>query len=131
VYVEVDDTGAVQSVHVDGYHYLVKSYPEPLTTDGGRPTLRAADDYHFYTATQDVGEDTAMYDMADRYGPWIRNGWSVHEPAVLNPWTVKTRGHWWDESYGVSAEAVYWRSLLKASESTGIDFAGAAASDLS
>ncbi|MFC7134325.1 MULTISPECIES: twin-arginine translocation signal domain-containing protein [Salinibaculum] len=132
VYVEVDETGAIESVHVDGYHYLLKSYPSAVPTTGEtHPTLKAVNPYHFYVATTEVGETVDLADMHDRYGPWIRNGWNVHEPAVLNPWKVKSRKHWWpDGTFGYSRRAFYWDTLLGISQSTGIDVRGAQESDL-
>jgi len=132
VYMQVDeDTGDVQRVLVDGYHYLVGTYETPDLVDDAHPTLYVQKPHHFYTETTQEGELVELADMADRYGPWIDNGWDVDQESVVHPWTVESRGHWWkDTAAGVSTNAAYWDTMLGLGQRAGLNIGGAQESDL-
>lgn len=132
VYVEYDpDTGNVQSVHVDGYHYMLRSYPSVELEGETHPTLHVVNPWHFYRETTEVGETLTVEDMHEKYGPWIDNGWNVHRRSVVDPWTVTSRGHWWPDAVGsVSPNAVYWGAMLDVARISGSNIGGAEEADL-
>lgn len=115
VYVEVDsDTGQVETVHKDVYHYLNEATPataQPM--DGLHPKLRIIKPWHPYEPTTTAGVLLDVADMHTVYETWRDlDEWTVHEPAVVNPWSLPPRGHWWpDGSYGVTAKDEYWRFI--------------------
>jgi len=132
IYVEFDsETGEVQQVLVDGYHYLVKTYPGSLTLENDtHPVLHIVKPWHFYRQTTDLGELPAIEDMHDKFDPWVSNDWNVHKESVVNPWRVENRGHWWpDLVAGFSVNGTLWNAMLTAAQTTGFDFGGAQASD--
>lgn len=131
VYVFVRD-GGVERVVVDGYHYLAATYTNPSLAGETHPLLHVNNPYHFYTSTDEVGNDSVpIRDMADRYEGWIENGWSVHRETVVRPWNIRSRGHWWADGLGgVAYNASYWETLLNVSQAIGIDIAGAQQADI-
>lgn len=93
------DTGEVQQVIVDGYHYYAARYPEPTLVEDTRPLLYVQKPYHFYVdqGQRSGGKDVDLEDMHDWYPGWIRNGWLVSKKAALVPWEMFTRTHYWSE----------------------------------
>ncbi|MFW5938323.1 MAG: hypothetical protein ACOCSN_05195 [Halanaeroarchaeum sp.] len=131
VLVEVNQDDEVVAVYYDAYHYL-RNDPGTAPVRDGHPTLRIQKPHHFYTATTAIGDMPDIGDLHEYYDAWIDNDWRVYRPAVVDPWSMASREHFWrDASAGVSFNAVYWRSLLAASSVPGIDFGGASDSDLS
>jgi hypothetical protein len=134
IYVEVDsETGDVEAVHVDGYHYLLKSYPTSAIElkNDRHPLLYSVDKWHFFRATSEEGEQMTLTDMHEKYGPWLDNDWKVHRKSVVDPWGVKPRGHWWkDSAAGVSVIKASVSGAKAASSAPFVSFGGAEASDL-
>jgi hypothetical protein len=133
VYVFVDQSGSVERVVVDGYHYLAAEYPDPPTTGDTHPTLHVNAPYHFYYATNEIGDGSVpIRDMHDRYEGWVDNGWQVHKESVVRPWNILSRRHWWADGLGgVAYNATYWSLLLDIGQTVGLDLGGAQQADLS
>lgn len=108
VYVFVDeDTREVQKVGYDAYHYLYQEQRAPTlytASDQESPSLRIVEPWHPYRPQPDTsyGELLDISSMHEVYEPWLDNEWEVHRRAVVNPWSVRSRGHWWaDGTLGV------------------------------
>lgn len=97
VYVGVNDSGDVETVLFDQYHYLLGTRPAPATDDAGRPLLKVIEPWHPYQPTRDVGELVELADLHERYQSWLENGWGVDPESVVDPPRVLERGHWWDD----------------------------------
>lgn len=125
VYVEVDDsTGDVVAVYYDQYHYLRTTARPPVLSlyDETHPQLHVIDPWHPYRPTETVGSVVSLDNMHSVYEGWIENGWTVHQPAVVNPWLMKSRTHWWPEgSLGLSLTAELSKASLALRDIAGFD----------
>lgn len=112
VYVLVDEsTGAIERIQFSAYHYLKGTSTAPPTNASGHPELFVNRPYHHYTSqTIEDGETPQLRDFCGTYESWYANGWEASREAVLNPWSMRTRDHWWSEGrFGFSFRAIRWQ----------------------
>jgi hypothetical protein len=103
------NTREVDEVVVDGYHYIASRYPASSLsfTDGTHARFQAVNPWAFYRSTAEEGVNIDLANLHNRYETWIDNGWGVHRESVVNPWTIRERGHWWrDTAAGVSVNRI-------------------------
>lgn len=104
-YVEVRPGEGVERVIYDRLHYTIGTDLSPPTTDDTRPTYRVIKPWHPYEPTSTLGVDVSLASMHSVYSEWLDNEWTVHQPSVVNPWTVVSRGHWWpDGTFGIQTK---------------------------
>lgn len=125
VYVEVDPaTDEVVAVHFDQYHYLHRQQRAPTVYEDTHPSLKVIEPWHPYREQPDTsrGELLEIDSMHEVYTGWLDNDWQVHKPAVVNPWSVQYRGHWWaDGTLGVSVNGGITKAAFAVRETVGFD----------
>lgn len=109
IYLEVAQDGSIEAVHYDEIHWSARTVYEPRADDT-HVSLRVVAPWHPYKLQPDTSEgvlEPGIESLHDRYSGWLSNGWPVATRTVVNPWTLPTRGHWWDGGLdGIALEAV-------------------------
>lgn len=124
VYVATDpDTGEIELVVYDRYHYIAGETTDPLLDDSGHPVLNVIPPWHPYEPADTVdGQLVELADLNSRYETWRELGWSVDPESVVNPPRVTERGHWWtDDDYSVIALQQLTETWLSLNESLPLD----------
>jgi hypothetical protein len=124
VTVFVSGDGSVEKIVIDGYHYLASTIPsETLTfSNGTQPRVHVIEPWHNYRTTTTPGEDVELRDLRDIYPAWLDNGWDVDREAVVDPWTIQTKGDWWPRgTFGVNANATLAKTSRSVRDTTGVD----------
>ncbi|QLH83404.1 hypothetical protein [Halosimplex pelagicum] len=108
IYVFVRD-GTVDKVVYSAYHWLrATSYAPAL--DGTHPLFRVISPWHQYTRTDTPGRLTTIGDLTQVFDQWLEGGLeeSIAPGAVVNPWIMARRPHWWRRgTFGLSWDAMY------------------------
>lgn len=138
-YVFVDaTTGEVREVVYSAYHWLRGRTPTPSIYNQTHVEATVVSPWHQYAlGSVTDGEYVAVEDLTSAFPDWLNDeDWHDHlEPGVVvNPWRMAGadgRQHWWREgSDGVSANQLFYSSLLWVSNTTPfVDIGGASASD--
>jgi hypothetical protein len=124
LYVFVSEDGSVEKVVMDGYHYLAATVPGDTLTysDSTQPRIHVIEPWHNYRTTTTPGEDVELRDLRDIYPAWLDNGWEVDREAVVDPWTIQTKGDWWPRgTFGVNANATLAKTSRSVRDATGVD----------
>lgn len=126
-YVFVED-GSISEIAFSGYHHFASRIEEDRlheylveneTTEATHVVLEVVDPWHHYNAARasDTSESERTFvDLEDWTGvesAWRANNvWeSTAEEAVYNPYTMRERDTWWDESTLDYRFAQLWRRL--------------------
>ncbi len=107
-YIGVDaDTGAVQRVVYDAYHWIAgRRDTVSIPMDGSHPVATVVSPWHFYshqnTSASEARSFEEIHDLTERFDAMLSNGLaeSLEPGTVVDPATMTARRHWWRSSVG-------------------------------
>lgn len=122
-------TGAVERVTYDAYHYLAYTDLGPRLYRDTHPYLRVIAPWHPYrrpspSAATDSAQFVETRSLHERYQAWLESGWRVHRPAVVDPWSIATRRHWWAGSLSGTVEHQLAQTSLGINNTLGVSLPG-------